>query len=377
MSEIIEQEIYDLLTDAFELEEGDEQISMLEAAVRLADGLRDLELQYEIRELLVRACVFGGATDKGLVTFSWCLAQFDQHPGQFSEWAILWKYKWIVGVICNFPQIPKPRIYQMLDDLADRSLRAGYGLRAVHMHRYRAERFWNNREQAIEYFHRMEAEPKDELSNCSVCELDDEVGFSIYRGHDERALELARPLLNGEEKCATVPHRTYANVLLPLLRLGRQHDALAYHRRGYELVAGNKSFLDKIADHLIFLTLTENFTRALEVFERHYPWMEKNHDAFYHFRFSRAAWLMFEILAEHADKSLAEPRLRLPRSFPPFVDEGRYHAVKLAAWFKLRAEELGRRFDRRNENSFFAQTLAETPALKALCAPFAIVESEW
>lgn len=376
MSEIAEQTIAELLTDALELEEGDEQISLLETAVRRADSECGLELQYRIREQLVRASIFGGATDIALVAFSWCLAQFDKNPGMFSEWAILWKYKWIVGLICNFPQVSKARIFQMLDDLAARSQRAGYGLRAVHMHRYRTEKFWNNREKVIEYFHKMEEHPKDGLSNCSVCELDDQVSFAFYRGNDERGIELARPLLNGEEQCATVPHRTYANILLPLVRLGRQREALQYHRQGYELVAGNKTFLDKISDHLIFLALTNNLTRALEIFEKHYPWMEKNHDAFYHFRFARAAWLLFEILSEQHDKSLSEPALTLPRFSPLYDDEGRYHAAEMAAAFKQQAAEVGRRFDERNETDFFAQTLAETPSLKSLRANFPLVAAD-
>jgi hypothetical protein len=325
---------------------------------------------------VVRASIFGGATEKALVTFSWCLAQFDRNPGQFSEWAILWKYKWIVGLICNFPQVPKVRILQMLEDLAARSRKAGYGLRAVHMHRYRTEQFWNNREKAIEFFHKMQEQPEDDLSNCSVCELDDQVGFAIYRGNDERALELAQPLLHGKGKCATVPHRTYANILLPLVRLGRQSEAIDYHRKGYELIAGNQSFLDKIADHLIFLTLTENFTRALEIFEKHYPWMEKNRDSYYHFRFTRAAWLLFEVLAEQADRSLAAPQLSLPRNFPLYSGAGTYDAAKVAAHFKQLAEEMGRRFDQRNETDHFAQTLAATPSLKALSAPFPLLEAE-
>jgi hypothetical protein len=91
MNELAEQEIYELLDTALDLEEGDERISLLEAAVRLVDREGDLDLQYGVREELIRASIFGGATDKALVTFSWCLAQFDRNPGQFSEWAILWK----------------------------------------------------------------------------------------------------------------------------------------------------------------------------------------------------------------------------------------------------------------------------------------------
>jgi tetratricopeptide (TPR) repeat protein len=374
MNEIAEQEIYQLLSDAFDLDEGDEQIALTENAVRLADLEGDLETQYFAREQLVRACIFGGVTEKALVAFSWCLAQFDQNPGKFSEWAILWKYKWIVGLIRDFPQVPKARIYEMLDDLGARSQRAGYGLRAVLNQRYRNERFWDNKEKAIEYFRKMEEEPRDALSNCSACELDDRVGFSVYCGNDERALELAQPLLNGNEKCATVPHRTYANILLPLIRLGRLEEARQYHQKGYELIAGNKSFLDKVAEHLIFLTLTGNYARAVEIFEKHYPWMEKNRDAFYHFRFFRAAWFLFEMLAEQPNKSLAEPQLSLPRFFPLYSEAGEYDAAKLAAWFQQKTDEIAKRFDQRNETDFFARTLAETTLLRTLRTPFPLVE---
>lgn len=376
MNEVAEQKIYELLGDALDLDEGDEQVSLIENAIRLADIEGDLETQYLAREQLMRACIFGGVTEKALVAFSWCLAQFDQNPGKFSEWAILWKYKWILGLICNFPQVSKTQICKMQDDFAERSQRGGYGPRAAQMHRYRSERFWDNKEKAIEYFRKMEEAPRDELANCSACELDDRVTFSVYRGNDERALELAQPLLDGKQQCGTVPHRTYANILLPLIRLGRLPEARQYHLKGYEMIAGNKSFLDKVAEHLMFLSLTGNYARAIEVFEKHFPWMEKNRDAFYHFRFSRAAWFMFEMLAEQPNESLAEPQLCLPRSFPLYSERGRYGAARLAAWFKQKADELALRFDQRNETDFFMRTIAETPSLRALRRPLAIGGSE-
>jgi hypothetical protein len=219
----------------------------------------------------------------------------------------------------------------------------------------------------------MEAQPRDDVSNCSACELDERVSFSIYNGQDERAIELALPILEGEHKCATVPHRTYANILLPLIRLGRQKEALLYHRRGYAMISNNKVFLEKIADHLIFLALTENFQKALALVEKHYPWVENNRDAFYHFRFFRAAWLLFDLLAEQHEGSF---KLSLPGSFPLYSESGRYDAGRLAAWFKAKADEIAARFDERNETDFFSRTLSDTPALKKLRAHFSLREAE-
>jgi tetratricopeptide (TPR) repeat protein len=362
-----------LIEQSGEVPEGDEQISLCEEAVRAADAAGDLKLQYYARDKLVSAGLFGGHTEKALVAYSWCLAQFDKNPGVFSQWTILWKYKWMMGQVRNFPQVPKDRIYEMLDDLTDRMRKAGYGMRAVYNQRYRLEKFWDNKALAVEYFRKMEEQPRDEISNCSACELDDRVSFHIYCGEDARALELARPIVEGQETCGSVPHHTYANLLLPLVRLGRQPEALVYHRRGYELIADNLRYLDDIGDHLIFLALTENFERALSLFAKHYSWIEKSKDLFHRFGFFRAAWLLFELVAVQERKPL---RLALPRSFPGYQIGEEYDPVTLAAWFKDAAAELGRRFDERNDTDAFASLMFQTSSLKALARPFPLTATE-
>jgi hypothetical protein len=367
VNEIAEQ-VSELISRSLDLGDGEEQISLREEAVRLSDLTGDLNLQYYAREIYVRACMFGGAAEKGLVAFSWLLAQFDQHPGQFDQWSILWKYKWIVNSIYDFPQIPKARIYEMLDDLAVRSQKAGYGLRAVLNLQYRIEKLFDNREKAIEYFQKMRLQPRDRLSNCPVCENDEKVSFATYSGFDERAVEMAQPLLNGDEKCATVPHRTYANLLLPLIRLGRYEEALLYHRRGYELISDNPGFLDRIPDHIILLALTENFQRGTQLVEKHYAWTEINKDLLGRFRFFRAASLLFEMWAEANDHS-STIKVNLPESFPQYSEDGHYDPLQLAGWFREQAAAIAKQFDQRNENDFYARTLAETANLKKLRTP--------
>jgi hypothetical protein len=356
-----------LIEESFRLEDGDEQISVSEIAVREADLSGDLETQYHAREAFVRACVFGGETDRALVAFAWLLAQFDQNPGRFSEWNLLWKYKWIVGLICEFPQISRAKIFEMLDDLSARSQKAGYGLRAVYTHRYRVEKFWDNRPAAIESFRIMQELPIDDLANCRACELDEAVSFAIYCGMNEKAVAIAERILNGSETCRTVPHRTYANLLLPMIKLGRQVEALNFHRAGYRLISSNKENLDRLSDHLLFLALTENFEQCTRMVEKHYPWSEQNRNLADRFRFFRAAWFLFDLLADRGNEKIA---LTLPASFPGYLSSREYEPKQLANWFKQQAENLARLFDRRNETDFFSRTLAETPALKQLCAPF-------
>lgn len=373
-----EEQVYQLLIESLEIEDGDAQIALREEAVRLADLSGDLNLQYFAREVFIRACIFGGASEKALVGFAWLLAQFDNNPGRFDQWAILWKYKWMNGVICDFPQVPKKRIYEMIDDLEQRAVRAGYGLRATTNERYRAEKFWDNKEKAIEYFRQLEDLPADDLSNCTLCETDERVSFAIYCGNDERALEVALPILTGPKKCGSVPHRTYANVLLPLIRLGRQKEALRYLCSGYGLIANNRAFFDKISDHLICLTLTENFMRAIALVERHLSWTETTRDVFAQFHFFRAASLLFDLLGERLGNEgvYLEFDTKLPRSFPIPSEIGDYDCAELTAWFKEKAAAIAVRFDKRNETDFFMRTLTETPSLKTLSASFPLLRTD-
>jgi tetratricopeptide (TPR) repeat protein len=364
------EQVLQLVNQSEDVGEGEEQISLLEEAVRIADLSGDRKLRYLARDQLVSACVFGGETDKALVAYSWCLAQFDQNPAGFSQWSILWKYKWMMGLIADFPQVSKEKLYVMMDDLELRIKKAGYGPRAIYNQRYRLEKFRDNKQAAIEYFRKMQAQPGDEVSNCTACEIDDLVSFHLYCGDDALGVELATPLIKGVEKCGSVPHRTYANLLLPLVRLGRQAEALTFHQRGYPLIENNKRYLDKIGDHIILLALTENFTRATGIFEQHYPSTEKSRDPFCRFRFFRAAAFLLGSLAARGQQPL---NLNLPKSFPHYSPTGQYDAMQLAGWFEDAAREIGKRFDERNETDFFCRTLADTDSLNALQKPFPLV----
>ena len=364
---------YLLLEESLSLDEGEERIALCEEAVREADLSGDLEAQYDARSQYVRAYFFGGVPEKALVAFTWLLATFDQNPGKFSQWSILWKYKWMLDLICHFPQISQARIQETLEDFESRVVRGGYGPRVVHCMRYRAEKFRDNKPLAQEYFQKMIASPVDDLTDCPACLRDELVGHAIYIGNDAGAIEMAQSLLNGKHKCTTVPHRTYAKLLLPMTRLGRQQEALDFHRAGYRLIAHNRRSLDRLAEHLVFLALTDNLARATELFAKHYPWTEHNYDSFSLFHFFRASWLLFDLLSEGEVQTI---KLRLPKSFPQYSDDGHYSTSDLAALFQQQADDLAKRFDQRNETDFFSRTLKETPALKTLCAPFPLRDVE-
>jgi hypothetical protein len=359
-----ESKVKELLNRSLDLPEGDERIMMLEEAVRLADTTGDIKLQYEAREDYLEAAYFGGVPEKALVAYVWCLAQYDRAPEMFWEWKILWRYKWMVNVICDFPQISREQIYQMLDDMERRFRESGRGLRAVYKYRYRTEKFFGNREEAIRLYHVAERSGRDDLSDCNACEIDEKVTFNLYMGNDALALRIAEPLLLGREKCRTVPQRTYAKLLVPLLRLGRREDAWDYYLRGYTMVSNDRALLDYLSEHLIFLSLYGEFDSAARILEKHYQWTEQNTNPFERFTFYRAAWVFLEQALDAGEDVL---ELRLPRSFPLYNPSGYfYNTVELKDWFSKRALELAARFDARNGTSHFIKILLDIKAIKEL-----------
>src|SRR5439155_17014048 len=98
------QDAIDKLTEEAELTgHGPAKIGLLEEAVRLADTHGDTEAGFNIRLTLMEASSFAGRPDLLLVAFSWCLAQHDRDPDLFGDEDLLWKYKWVVNHLPDFP----------------------------------------------------------------------------------------------------------------------------------------------------------------------------------------------------------------------------------------------------------------------------------
>jgi hypothetical protein len=375
MNAVTPEQVRELFIQSYYLEEGDAKIMLLEEAVRLADICGDFSLAYDARTLLINAATFGGAPEKAFVAYSWCLAQFDQRGAAegIDERELLWMYKWILSHVTSFPQISKAQILEMLDDMAARYRRAGYSLRPNYMLRNRIYRFWDEAE-AAEFFRKAQETYRDGTSDCAACELDDAVSFALRRNEDAEAVSLAAPIIQGRLRCGSVPKITFADLLLPLLRLGRVDEAVSLHLQGYRLIArGAKAYISSVADHITFLVLTGNFDRAVRIFEKHLADASSLADLATKFDYYIASWLLHDELPERGRETL---KLRLPRTLEVYEESGTYRTADLAAWFLRQLHALAARFDARNESDHFARSIHETAALKQLRFPHPIRETE-
>jgi hypothetical protein len=357
----------ELLDEASALDDGPAKVMLLEEAVRLADSSGDAELGFDVRQDLIHAATFGGYPEKALVAFTWCLAHCDRDQGGQLGHGMLWKYKWIGNALPEFPQIPLGQIHGVLDDMARRYEKAGMSLRAVHKLRCGLAMGMGDREAARAHHRAWQQAPVDSVSDCAACERNHRVKYLCFMGREAEGVTHAAPILQGRLRCAEIPHATFARILLPLVRLGRPEEAMAYHRQGLRLVTRNRSFVREVAMHMTFLALTDNLPQAVRLLEKHLGWALEKEGHSRRFDFFLAARFVLERLGA-AGKSAV--RLRLPPAFPPHTESGKYELAELTAWFDADLQALGERFDARNGTDWFARRIAENRALKELVAPF-------
>ncbi len=272
MTTLTREEIVRGLAENRETPNGAVRNAHAEALAGAAETSGDRALFREALDNLINAYLYSAESPKILVPFARLLQEYDKDPGAFSEWeahALFWQFKWVATAISDSPGIPLESATGWLDEMERRYRIAGYSERPV-----REAEMWladaiGEDERAEGAFRRWLAADRDNMSDCRACELNGQGQYTALHGNDAEALEIWRPVLDGDLTCAEEPHRLLATSLLPLLRLGRADEARSHHLRGYRMARGNESLLPSVGKHIEFCALTGNEPRGLEILAEH------------------------------------------------------------------------------------------------------------
>jgi hypothetical protein len=353
-------EVDRLLTEAEQLPHGPTRIELCEESVRIADSHNDFELAYRAREELVEAACFGGRPDLLIVAFSWCLATFDRDPdGPISLYSLLWRMKWVVSALPKFPEIELATIHGMLDDMERRFRDFGGSTQPVVGKRRSVALQTGDLDAARAIHKQFMRMSRSFLSDCHACELDALASYWMDMRNNTLGVRKAEEVINGGMRCAEVPQVTFAEILLPIVRIGRAADAMKYHKKGYPLVRRNVGEVAHWGEHICYLALTGNEARAAKLFEKHLPDVENSHDPLEKLAFLRHMLVVVECLADQREKM----KLRLPKESPFANDCGEYVLADVGQAIRRRVGELSRQFDRRNRNSYYTELVEELPEL--------------
>ncbi len=372
MSEADRARIQEILVEADGLGRVPSRVRLFEEAVRLADADGDEALRFEMRHELIHAASFAGYPEVALVAFGWCLGLCDRRPDAFDERSLLWEYTWVVRSLVRFAAIPRKRIEETLDDLSRRYERAGLGMMSVHSVARSVATALGDIEAAAEHDELHRSAPTGPWGgDCPACETTYQAEYRMARGEPARALESARPVLEGSSFCEGIaPRLLLGLVLMPLVHAGRTREAAAHHRRGIRLVTENPKAAEIVGHHLGFLAVTGNHDRALRLLARRMTWGLATRDD----ESRLGLWLGARVTLGQVTRKSRRPtrKLTLPRAFPGWRAEGTYRLDDLIAWLDEELASLANDFDRRNGNDLVARRVTETRDLEALDAPFPI-----
>ncbi|MFE4750094.1 tetratricopeptide repeat protein [Streptomyces mirabilis] len=211
---------------------------------------------------------YSSEKDKMFVPFARLLRMWDERPEDFDEYethSLHWVFKWMSAGMLDQPHIPLASIEKWLGEMEHRYRLAGHSERAVRGAEFSVAAHLGDLGRAERAYTAWLAADRDTMADCHACELHSQGWWRAERDADEEALELWRPVLEGEYTCAHEPHTVLASSLVPLLRLGRLDEARAHHLRGFRLVRPMESMRGAYADHVEFCALSGNEARALEL----------------------------------------------------------------------------------------------------------------
>ena len=182
----------------------------------------------------------------------------------------------------------------------------------------------------------------------------------MFLGNDERALQLAEPILQGR---LTSSHFDYVGsyLLLPLLKCGDLAKADQLERQCRRSFRPQPCYYWNFGEIIKYNALRCKFDLALSMYAKCQKAIATYTDPLTRLHFALDAFGLFDILA---DRGRPHVSLRLPESVPAPAVPRAYRVADLRDWLYRQANELAERFDRRNGNDYFRSELTQRQSLK-------------
>ncbi|MCD2246908.1 hypothetical protein LAX74_005040 [Listeria marthii] len=304
-----------------------EKIKALERIITSADAHNDVEIGRWARDFLIDVCLTVGFPKKQLQAFSWLISKWEDEDNDvyIDTEDLLWKYKWVSEHVPTFDEVSKAQIDGLLDDMRVKFEQENYSLRPYYKVCTLAAMRMGDVKKAKELFEKWSNTKEDVLNDCTVCERQDKLHYYYFVKDYEAAKKKAKPIIEGKQRCAEVPHLTYGIMALTYLALGDAEMAQQCFDKGYPLVEQQSSLIPPLGQLLRYLVATNQTEKAREVIDTN-----------------------LEIVLQ-AEGGL-DRLIFLQAAYPLFDREKEADLVEMT-------EALTAKFDARNENSYYQDCL--------------------
>lgn len=355
-----------------QLPHGSGRVDAIQAAIHQADGAADRFWQLKFRYDGIYEYAFHGDCAKALPMVAEYAALFEERTGGAKPRNYLYVLYIALGLWSQLPQLPLDQRKELSQRLLDGTRRYRLGDTWYHQQEWLFARKQGDQARGEEHYQQCLHAQAQTQEVCPACFRTYEVEYALECGQWERALQLARPILDGSLTCGpphhTTPSSTYAVLLDGAIDRGdwRQARQLAMQLLPYFRQKPNR--LDHACAMMRWLAHVAS-ARGLERL-RLIKWYDAAPAGLHwlgqcsrviasywgqdtQYRFHKIAWVFCASLATCRDMA----SLQLPKDHPLYREDGQYRLASLAAWSHAQAEEIGGRFDRRNGFEWYARDL--------------------
>jgi hypothetical protein len=345
-------QIQKLLLQRDKLSSPNDRMALLKQAINLADAHNDTEWGFDLRLDLIRDEKDTSHCDESLPAFAWILDAYDKNPELFNEEDFLWEYKWMLGSVRHNSSISLEQIDSIAEDFKTRLLRNGYSLRPYYTSKAHTALFLDNLDDARKYIDLRNKEPRDEMSNCRACELDDDVELELRLGNFEKALTVGDSMLTKKVICTHMPFSCYCTCVKYFHQAGDMEKAYEYFQKAETDLAElyDTSQIAEIGIMIRFLTDYDK-EQAWKFFEQYAHWNVDSED-YLDFLFSTNVLPLFEAKRNRII-------LNVNPSIEWYREDNTYNSNEIFKYYYKKAKNLAERFDKRNGNNYFSKQFAE------------------
>lgn len=346
-----------------QLPHGKAKADAIRQAIEMADQNNDLPFMIYFREEMCHESCFYGNTMEMMVVFPEMLSIIDRYPDisstQFdTEYKnaldhILWIYKWVVEECASFYQIPMDDCMKFFEDFKKRSKSYGYNLRPYYKAFYYFYDF--DKEKADKAFYNFEKTPRDENSDCHACEKNTEIEFYLHKGNLSKALELSEDI---EDFRLTCGDHWSAWLRMKILFFDYYMDNCEFEKATEIALILERRINDKkefqIWGNIINCYAHTKPGRALRVYKKYWRTLEDwrtPQDLFESMMNTCCFWYVIKLGGKETAK------LGLDSSFELYNEERIYNVEDLYNYYYNKAEDIARKFDKRNGSDSYIKKL--------------------
>ncbi|MDE5769615.1 MAG: hypothetical protein K2H82_09540, partial [Oscillospiraceae bacterium] len=347
-----------LRTEIYNAEHGAERLQLLSSAIQEADQNQDHYWRLAFRKEYINESIFYGDSFKAVIQFPEYLKIFDEHP-EFEEemsFNMMWAFKNVLENMSDYHQISRAEIENYFEEFEKRGKKYGESLRTYYMKKCK---FYLpvDLELAKENYEKFRKYPRSSNSDCEACELSFSMRCELAFGNEERALQIAKPILDGEMTCAEIPHSTYGKLARYYLYHHNLTEAFYYGTLCEKLILGEPEFLEETGTLLELYSIV-NPGHGWNILKHAIPDFVDCKNTLMEVSFARGAYRLMKSIAESTEDGkpvfMSNANLHL---LPVAKTQDGWLASDVMAYFCQIAEDLSQKLDVRNQNTHFQDIL--------------------